>query len=102
LSFDNYQKYDWSHPSEVLYLPISGYVARESAGSASQNGIALIYAGCEGVYWTAETGSLDGSSKSIRLKVTGDTHEKELFAWEEEFRYYGCQIRCVRDDSVKD
>lgn len=103
LSFDKFDIKDWQHPSEVLYLPLSGYVHRVGDGDARQNGIALIYAGCEGIYWTGEiSGSSIGAAKSIRLKVFGNDQEKELFGWDGEHRCFGCQIRCVRDDSVKD
>lgn len=97
LKYNNLNASDWSHPSETLYLPVSGYIHRQdNAGPVS-----LIYAGCEGIYWTRESAS-GNLAKSIRMKVSGNSGSKALWAWSSERRGYGCQIRCVRDDSVVD
>jgi hypothetical protein len=95
-SYSDLSKYDWSHPSEVLQFPISGYL------HADANGVALIWAGGECIYWTSNPNTSSNTAYSFRMKVTGGNDFKELFTWGQERRGYGCLIRCVRDDSVVD
>lgn len=91
----HYSKYDWDHPTEVLRLPVSGYIHLvEVAG--------IIYSGIEAIYWTSEAKTGNPTASSIRMKLGGNASDKELKVWDDERRGYGCQIRCVRDNSVKD
>jgi hypothetical protein len=94
LTLANYASYDWSNASETLRLPIAGYVHCDGTCK-------LIWAGAEAIYWTSDVGTANYAS-SIRIKVGGDTSDKELKSWTTERRGYGCLIRCVRDDSVVD
>lgn len=96
LSLDNYDNYDWDHPTEVLQLPISGYIHAEEKNAV------IINSGIEAIYWTSETtNTLNNTSYSIRMKLGGDKWNRYLQFMDEERRGYGCQIRCVRDNSVK-
>lgn len=90
-----FRDYDWDHPTEVLRLPISGYIHAD--GTA-----AVIYSGIEAIYWTSEANTNNNTAYSIRMKLAGTNEDKELKHWGDERRGYGCQIRCVRDNSVKD
>lgn len=90
-----FRDYDWDHPTEVLRLPISGYIHAD--GTA-----AIIYSGIEAIYWTSEANTNNNAAYSIRMKLAGTMEDKELKHWGDERRGYGCQIRCVRDNSVKD
>lgn len=95
LTIANYNNYDWDHPTEVLRLPISGYIhVVEVAG--------IIYSGIEAIYWTSEAKTGNPTASSIRMKLGGNDSDRELKTWDDERRGYGCQIRCVRDNSVKD
>lgn len=90
-----YNNYDWDHPTEVLRLPISGYIhVVEVAG--------VIYSGIEAIYWTSEAKTGSNTASSIRMKLGGNDSDRELKTWDDERRGYGCQIRCVRDNSVKE
>lgn len=91
----HYSKYDWEHPTEVLRLPISGYIHTVDEA-------AIIYSGIEAIYWTSEAVTGNPTASSIRMKIGGNANDKELKIWDLERRGYGCQIRCVRDNSVKD
>lgn len=97
-SADNnyYMKYDWDHPTEVLKLPIAGYIHCDS------NGAALIYAGVEAIYWTSDAYTASNTAYSIRIKIAGSDADREMKYWNLERRGYGCLIRCVRDNSVKE
>lgn len=90
-----FRDYDWDHPTEVLRLPISGYIHAD--GTA-----AIIYSGIEAIYWTSEANTNNNAASSIRMKLGGNDFDRELKTWDEERRGYGCQIRCVRDNSVKE
>lgn len=91
-----YMNYDWNHPTEVLKLPIAGYIHGDS------NGAALIYAGVETIYWTSDANISSYTAHSIRIKIAGDASDREMKYWELERRGYGCLVRCVRDNSVKE
>lgn len=91
----NYNSYDWDHPSEVLKLPIAGYI------HADANGPTIIYAGCETIYWTSDQGKNKYTASSVRIKIKGDQWYKALNRYTLERRGYGCLVRCVRDNSVK-
>lgn len=91
----NHTDYDWEHPSEVLKLPIAGYIHAD--GNAG-----LIYAGCETIYWTSDIGSSLNTASSVRIKIRGDQYYKALMRYNLERRGYGCLVRCVRDNSVKE
>lgn len=91
----NYNSYDWDHPSEVLKLPIAGYI------HADANGPTIIYAGCETIYWTSDKGTNNYTASSVRIKIKGDQWYKALNRYTLERRGYGCLVRCVRDNSVK-
>lgn len=91
-----YNKYDWSHPTEILRLPISGYIHADGTNAV------IIYSGIEAIYWTSEANTYSNTAYSIRMKLGGSASDKELKHWGYERRGYGCQIRCVRDNSVKD
>lgn len=96
LGYANYKEAcDWEHPTEKLQLPISGYVHVE-------NQARLIYSGIETIYWTSEAVTSTNTAYSIRMKLGGSASDKELKHWELERRGYGCLIRCVRDNSVKE
>lgn len=92
----HYSKYDWDHPTEVLRLPISGYIHADATNAT------IIYSGIETIYWTSEVRTGNPTASSIRMKLGGTEHNKELTVWDDERRGYGCLIRCVRDNSVKD
>lgn len=97
LSIDNYNNYDWNHPTEVLRLPISGYIHADGTNAV------IIYSGIEAIYWTSETtNTLNNTSYSIRMKLIGNEWDRHLKIMDKERRGYGCQIRCIRDNSVKD
>lgn len=97
LDYDNYEEAcDWEHPTEKLQLPISGYVHIQDSYPR------LIYSGIETIYWTSEAVTSSNTAYSIRMKLGGSSSDKELKHWNEERRGYGCLIRCVRDNSVKD
>lgn len=97
LTLDNYDNYDWNHPTEVLRLPISGYIHADGTNAV------IINSGIEAIYWTSETtNTLNNTSYSIRMKLGGDKWDRQLKHWDKERRGYGCLIRCVRDNSVKD
>lgn len=96
LNKDNYTSYDWEHPTEVLRLPISGYVHADATNAT------IIYSGIETIYWTSEANESKKTAYSIRMKLGGSESDRELKYWDEERRGYGCLIRCVRDNSVKD
>ncbi len=83
---------DWDNPSGQIYLPISGYSLATSSG-----GQALIYPGCEGIYWTADRGKNEECGVSIRMKYAGDYLSRYIYMDNEEVLANGCQIRCVRD-----
>lgn len=92
-----YSKYDWEHPTEVLRLPISGYIHADAENAT------IIWSGIEAIYWTSEaTKTGNNTAYSIRMKLGGSDSDKELKTWDLERRGYGCQIRCIRDNSVKD
>ncbi len=87
---------DWERPSGKLYLPIPGYVIVPSTG-----GQALIYPGCEGLYWTS-TPYYDETEKwwfgsAVRIKNAGDYLSRYIYISEKEYAANGCNIRCVRD-----
>lgn len=92
----NHTNYDWEHPSEVLKLPIAGYIHADS------NKAGLIYAGCETIYWTSDIGRVSNTASSVRIKIRGGSYYKALMRYDLERRGYGCLIRCVRDNSVKE
>lgn len=97
LSIDNYNNYDWNHPTEVLRLPISGYIHADGTNAV------IIYSGIEAIYWTSETtNTLNNTSYSIRMKLIGNEWDRQLKIMDKERRGYGCQIRCIRDNSLKD
>ncbi len=95
-----YNNYDWDHPTEILKLPISGYVHAD--WSSTRKNAVIIYSGIETIYWTSQANKSINTAYSIRMKLGGSDTDKELKYWNQERRGYGCLIRCVRDNSVKD
>lgn len=101
----DYSKYDWDHPSEVLYLPMTGMVyARYLSNSGSGSGVGYIYPGTEALYWTSDAVADGNYAYSMRMRIdnTSDTGQKALFIYGYDHRGWGGYIRCVRDDSVKE
>lgn len=83
---DNYVlNYDWDHPTDVMNLPVVGYIPTYSTGAG------LIYNGCEVVMGSSTARS------AVRIKFLGDTSDRYLFIYRNEYPGQAVQIRCVRD-----
>lgn len=90
---------NWKNPVEQIKLPISGYIhtGQEKVDSGTTRP-ALIYSGCEAVYWTATT--TGSKSYTVRIKFAGDKDDAQIKMYNNEKRANGCLIRCVRDTKV--
>lgn len=82
----------WSNPVEEIRLPISGYIHYgKQSNTSSTYRPALIYSGCEAVYWTSTP------NNTARMKFAGDNLSNQIMMFGEENHNNGCLIRCVRD-----
>lgn len=84
---------NWNNPVEQIKIPISGYVHNDGNNPSSTP--ALIYSGCEAVYWTSS--EIGEKSYTVRMKFAGDSHDSQIKIYNDEIRNNGCLIRCVRD-----
>lgn len=86
---------NWGNPVEQIRLPISGYIHLGKGRYGTVERPALIYSGCEAVYWTST--KIDNVSHTVRMKFAGNNNDAQIKMYPNENRNNGCLIRCVRD-----
>lgn len=92
LSYDNVRKFDWSHPVEILYLPIAGLV---SPTWLAYLGI-LVNVGGE-VNYAAYDEINNRFCNGCWIKTVGtETNTMQISAGGSQ-KGFGMQVRCVRD-----
>lgn len=87
---------DWEHPTEVMELPVSGYMYTQAVAKVTN-------AGVESIYASSTIDESDTATKGyfyyVRVKVGGGTGSRYLMLFKMR-RSYGMSIRCVKDNTV--
>lgn len=84
----NYDKFDWKHPVEEMYFPITGHIYGTNK--------ALIALGVELTLATSESSS-NSRCCAARVKYAGSNTGRYIYVRKTDYRDNGFQIRCVRD-----
>lgn len=97
LTQENVKSYDWSHPVEVLYLPITGMLSQNWPNSGVGPG-ALFNIGGEVAYASSEAHpTLDNVCYGCWIKNVGDNMTNMQMSASSTVKGFGMQVRCVRD-----
>lgn len=92
LSYDNVREFDWSHPVEILYLPIAGLVSPTWKGFLGK----LVNVGGE-VNYAAYDEINNKFCNGCWIKTVGtETNTMQISAGGSQ-KGFGMQVRCVRD-----
>lgn len=87
---------DWDHPTEVMELPVSGYMYTQDIAKVTN-------AGVESIYASSTIDESDTATKGyyyyVRLKIGGGQGSRYLMLFKMR-RTYGMSIRCVKDNTV--
>lgn len=93
LTVDNFKSYDWTHPVEVMYLPICGLV---SPVWPANSGGQLFNIGGEVAYASSDPYN-NNLCQGCWIKTVGDNHTNMQISAGRATKAFGFQVRCVRD-----
>lgn len=99
LTISNFKDYDWTHPVEVMYLPVCGLVSPvwpqlpNNGGSLAGQ---LFNIGGEVAYASSDPYN-SNLCQGCWIKTVGDNHTNMQISAGRATKAFGFQVRCVRD-----